>query len=155
MSAWRVRESNVCIWDQPAVRARLRSFVDLPEGQGLARRRHSALPQITRSVTEPDMEKLVPLDTKIVPEAAVSGAVALATESDTMLSFNASDGSQYGCAIVRFKHSNIHKFGYPNDEAWSGIPRTRGGTNTANKRQSPAEVASGRLALERDTRIGA
>jgi hypothetical protein len=72
------------------------------------------------------MEKVVPLDTKILPEAAVSGAVALATESETMLSFNASDGSQYGCAIVRFKHCNIHKFGYPNDEASSGIPRTRG-----------------------------
>lgn len=78
------------------------------------------------------MEKVVPLETDITPEAAVSGAIALANEYDTMLSFNATrlmpDGlyQNVGCAIVRFQHCLISKFGYPNDEAWSGIPRTRG-----------------------------
>ena len=78
------------------------------------------------------MENVIPLDTDITPEAAVSGAVVLANENDTMLSFNAmrlqSDGRYHdaGCAIVRFELCSISKFGYPNDEAWSGIPRTRG-----------------------------
>lgn len=31
-----------------------------------------------------------------------------------------------GTALVEFKRCAITKFGYPNDEAWSGIPRTRG-----------------------------
>ena len=77
------------------------------------------------------MEKVIPLDTDIAPEAAISGAVVLATERHTMLSFNATrlqrDGLRHdvGCAIVRFQRCIISKFGYPNDEAWSGIPRTR------------------------------
>lgn len=31
-----------------------------------------------------------------------------------------------GTALVEFPRCSITKFGYPNDEAWSGIPRTRG-----------------------------
>lgn len=78
------------------------------------------------------MEKVIPLETDITPEAAVSGAIVLANELDTMLSFNAMrlmpDGLYHdaGCAIVRFELCSISKFGYPNDEAWSGIPRTQG-----------------------------
>jgi hypothetical protein len=78
------------------------------------------------------MEKVISLETDITPEAAVSGAIVLANEYDTMLSFNAMrlmpDGRYHdaGCAIVRFELCSISKFGYPNDEAWSGIPRTRG-----------------------------
>ncbi|MFT3722509.1 MAG: hypothetical protein QM773_02895 [Hyphomonadaceae bacterium] len=78
------------------------------------------------------MEKVIPLETDITPEAAVSGANVLANEHDTMLSFNATrlmpDGLYHdvGCAIVRFDRCLISKFGYPNDEAWDGIPRTRG-----------------------------
>jgi len=78
------------------------------------------------------LERVVPLDTDIGPEAAVSGAIVFQTEHETMLSFNATrlhpDGRYYdaGCAVVRFKRCNISKFGYPNDEAWSGIPRTKG-----------------------------
>jgi len=77
------------------------------------------------------MEKVIPLDTDITPEAAISGAVVLATELQTMLSFNGMrlqrDGLYHdvGRAIVRFQHCIISKFGYPNDEAWGGIPRTR------------------------------
>jgi hypothetical protein len=109
------------------------------------------------------MEKIVPLDTDISPEAAISGAVVLANEYDTMLSFNAmrlnSDGLYYnaGCAIVRFELCRISKFGYPNDEAWVGIPKTKGLTygcyevlNSAwneelcelNKHSFPASVPS-------------
>ena len=78
------------------------------------------------------MEKIVPLDIDVRPEAAVSGALVLADERDTVLSFNAmrrqSDGYYHnaGFAIFRFECCQIFKFGYPNDEAWAGIPRTRG-----------------------------
>lgn len=78
------------------------------------------------------MEKVVPLVTDIKPEASVSGAQLLTDEYNTILSFNAlrlmPDGFCHdaGCAVVRFEACSVSKFGYPNDEAWSGIPRTRG-----------------------------
>lgn len=78
------------------------------------------------------MEKIIPLDRELSPEAAVSGAVVLATEFETMLCFNAmrrqSDGMYrgIGLAVVRFDLCVQSKFGYPNDEAHFSIPRTRG-----------------------------
>jgi hypothetical protein len=85
-----------------------------------------------------ETESLVELNLGVTPEAAVSGAVLLQTEETAFLSFNAMrdttrptpHGGFYkeeaGTAVVELVHCSITKFGYPNDEAWSGIPRTRG-----------------------------
>ena len=83
-------------------------------------------------------EALVELNLGVTPEAAISGAVLLQTEKKAFLAFNAMrdtarpapHGGFYkeeaGTAVVELVHCSITKFGYPNDEAWSGIPRTRG-----------------------------
>lgn len=83
-------------------------------------------------------EKLVEVDIGVTPEAAVSGAVLLQTEEKAFLLFNAMrdgsrpfpDGGFYkeaaGVALVELVGCSITKFGYPNDEAWSGIPLTKG-----------------------------
>jgi hypothetical protein len=77
------------------------------------------------------MEDIVELDVGCTPEAAVSGPVLLQTDNSTVLTFNAmckSDKGKLvdaGTAIVEFEICSITKFGYPNDEAWCGIPRTR------------------------------
>jgi hypothetical protein len=76
-------------------------------------------------------EEIVPLDSDITPAADVSDAVVFASDDNTFLKFNAlrqmPDGTfeQAGYAIVRFEHCLIHKFGYPNDEAYFSIPRTK------------------------------
>lgn len=78
------------------------------------------------------MERIVELDIGCTPEAAVSGAVLFQTETSTFLTFNAmreaNNGKvvRAGTAVVEFKHCTITQFGYPNDEAWAGIPRTQG-----------------------------
>lgn len=73
------------------------------------------------------------LDVGFMPEAAISGAVLLQSEHSAYLIFNAMKpvigSSRYkdaGLAICRFPGFSITKFGYPNDEAWSSIPRTQG-----------------------------
>lgn len=83
-------------------------------------------------------EKLIELNIGITPEAAVSGAVLLQTEEKAFLLFNAMrdssrpfpEGGFYkedaGVAVVELVGCSITKFGYPNDEAWNGIPLTRG-----------------------------
>lgn len=77
------------------------------------------------------MERIIELNIGCWPEAAVSGPVLLQTEVSAFLTFNAvregADGKlvDAGTAIVEFKRCSITKFGYPNDEAWSGIPRTK------------------------------
>jgi hypothetical protein len=83
-------------------------------------------------------EHIVELNLGITPEAAVSGAVLIQTELSTFLTFNAirptdrpfPHGGFYtetaGIALLEFVGCSITKFGYPNDEAWNGIPRTRG-----------------------------
>ncbi len=77
-------------------------------------------------------ETIVQLALECRPEAAVSGAVLVQTESRTILTFNAvrrmSDGFDHpaGTALVEFPGCCVSRFGYPNDEAWSAIPRTRG-----------------------------
>jgi hypothetical protein len=85
-----------------------------------------------------DVESIVELDIGVTPEAAVSGAVLLQTEERAFLMFNAMrdtlrptpHGGSYkedaGRAIVELVLCSVTKFGYPNDEAWSHIPRTRG-----------------------------
>jgi hypothetical protein len=85
-----------------------------------------------------DKERVVELHFGITPEAAVSGAVLLQTEESTFLTFNAmqttnrsSPGGGYysedaGTAVVEFTVCAATKFGYPNDEAWGHIPRTKG-----------------------------
>lgn len=85
-----------------------------------------------------EQETITELDLGCRPEAAVSGAVVVQTEHSTFLTFNAMrptdrmspHGGPYmkgaGVALVEFEMCAITKFGYPNDEAWSGIPRTRG-----------------------------
>jgi hypothetical protein len=76
-------------------------------------------------------ETIVPLDLGCRPEAAVSGAVLVQTEYSTFLSFNAvrlmGDGRLHsvGTALVEFSHCTMTRFGYPNDEARWGIPRTK------------------------------
>jgi hypothetical protein len=84
------------------------------------------------------IEEIVELDLGCKPEAAISGAVLVKTEQSTFLTFNAMKqssrvhprGGYYwenaGTAVCEFRLCAITKFGYPNDEAWSGIPRTRG-----------------------------
>jgi hypothetical protein len=77
-------------------------------------------------------EVVVPLDLGCRPEAAVSGAVLVQTEHSTFLTFNAvrlGDDGRYhpvGTALVEFPGCTLTKFGHPNDEAWSVIPRTKG-----------------------------
>jgi hypothetical protein len=76
-------------------------------------------------------ERIVKLDVGCVPEAAISGPVLLQSDYSTFLVFNAMqerDGAYHdaGHAIVTFERCSITKFGYPNDEAWHAIPRTRG-----------------------------
>ncbi len=71
------------------------------------------------------------LDIGCRPEAAVSGPILIQSDFSTTLIFNAKKKIQgmyqiAGLAIVNFKVCSITKFGYPNDEAWSAIPRTRG-----------------------------
>jgi hypothetical protein len=85
-----------------------------------------------------DIEKVVELNLGVTPEAAVSGAVVVQTEHSTILTFNAMrktdkpfpGGGFYredaGTAIVHFTRCTASKFGYPNDEAWGSIPRTKG-----------------------------
>ncbi|MGA1842991.1 MAG: hypothetical protein ACMUIS_00325 [bacterium] len=85
-----------------------------------------------------EKEKIIELDLGITPEAAISGPVLLQTDYSTFLTFNAMkdtdkpfpDGGYYkeeaGTAIVELIGCQITKFGYPNDEAWAGIPRTKG-----------------------------
>jgi len=78
-----------------------------------------------------DMERIVKLDVGCRPEAAVSGPVLLQTDDATFLTFNAvretADGTyaDAGTAIIEFKACSATKFGYPNDEAWIAIPRTK------------------------------
>jgi hypothetical protein len=78
-------------------------------------------------------EKVHPIDIGFVPEAAVSGAILLQSEYSTYLIFNAMTpmaGSERlvdaGRAVCEFVGCTITKFGYPNDEAWGAIPRTKG-----------------------------
>lgn len=83
-------------------------------------------------------EQLIELHIGVTPEAAISGAVLLQTEEKAFLIFNAMrdttrpfpDGGFYkedaGIALVELVGCTITKFGYPNDEAWSGIPLTNG-----------------------------
>lgn len=76
-------------------------------------------------------EEIRVLDVGCAPEAAVSGPILIQSEDFTTLIFNAVKlvGEVYedaGRAVVRFVGCSITKFGYPNDEAWSAIPRTHG-----------------------------
>lgn len=78
-------------------------------------------------------ESVFPIDIGVVPEAAVSGPVLLQSDQSTFLIFNAmkrhpstESYTDAGLAICEFPGCRITKFGYPNDEAWSAIPRTRG-----------------------------
>lgn len=85
-----------------------------------------------------ETERLVELNLGVTPEAAISGAVLLQTEDKAFLAFNAMRDStrpapyggfykeEAGTAVVELVQCSITKFGYPNDEAWKGIPRTRG-----------------------------
>ncbi|HEX4797440.1 MAG TPA: hypothetical protein VH370_26840 [Humisphaera sp.] len=86
----------------------------------------------------PEPETVIELELGCRPEAAISRAVLVQTESSAFLTFNAMRptdrmspyGGPYmeeaGVALVEFEMCSITKFGYPNDEAWRGIPRTRG-----------------------------
>ena len=77
-------------------------------------------------------ERIVKLEIGYLPEPGVSGPALFQTELTTVLTFNAypETGSQgfedSGTAIIEFIGCDSTKFGYPNDEAWRGIPRTSG-----------------------------
>jgi hypothetical protein len=83
-------------------------------------------------------EQVVEVDLGVTPEAAVSGAVLIQTEHRAFLTFNAMrptnrpfpHGGFYkedaGTAVVELIGCSLTKFGYPNDEAWRNIPRTKG-----------------------------
>jgi hypothetical protein len=72
-------------------------------------------------------ERIVPLDLGLTPWADVSGALLLQSEYSAFLLFNARkvDGGEEGRAVIAFENCTATRFGYPNDEAWYGIPRTR------------------------------
>ncbi len=82
--------------------------------------------------------QLVEVDIGVTPEAAISGAVLLQSDERAFLTFNAMrdttrpspHGGFYtedaGTAVIELVGCTITKFGYPNDEAWSGIPLTKG-----------------------------
>lgn len=90
------------------------------------------------TATMAESESIIELELGCRPEAAVSGAVLVQTEYNTFLTFNAMRAtdrmSPYGgpfmddagIALIEFEMCSVTKFGYPNDEAWGGIPRTRG-----------------------------
>jgi len=76
-------------------------------------------------------ESIRALDLGFRPEAAVSGAILLQSELSATLICNAvfQTAGKYksaGLAIIEFEVCSITKFGYPNDEAWGAIPRTKG-----------------------------
>lgn len=76
-------------------------------------------------------EQLIELDLGIVPEAAVSGALVLQSESSTFVTFNAmrADGHgrrvDAGTAVIEFRRCLLSRFGLPNDEALPGHPLAR------------------------------
>jgi hypothetical protein len=77
------------------------------------------------------METIVRLDGGCSPDAAVSDAILLESEYSTFLVFRAQRQPDSGCddagwAVVEFDSCSITKFGYPNDEARSAIPRLTG-----------------------------
>lgn len=76
-------------------------------------------------------EEIRVLDVGCSPEAAVSAPILLQSDDVTTLIFNAvrlvdTEYEEAGRAVVKFAGCSITKFGYPNDEAWAAIPRTRG-----------------------------
>jgi len=83
-------------------------------------------------------DEIVELDLGVRPDAGVSGAVVLQTESMTILTFIAvcstSETSPRGDkylepdqrAIVEFQRCLLTRFGHPNDEARWGIPKYAG-----------------------------
>lgn len=82
-------------------------------------------------------DDIIELDLGVTPESAVSGAVCLQTEAATFLTFNALRATNRpfpyggffmedaGTAVVEFTGCAVSRFGYPNDEARSGIPQYR------------------------------
>ena len=69
-----------------------------------------------------ERDRIVDLKLGILPEAAVSGAVLLQTETSAHLLFNAMRGGEdAGLAVVEFTRCLLTRFGYPNDEARWGI----------------------------------
>ncbi len=73
-------------------------------------------------------EAIVELHLGCTPEAAISGAVLVQTEISTFsdLQCHESDSRSDWNRLGRVDACTITKFGYPNDEAWDGIPRTSG-----------------------------
>jgi hypothetical protein len=82
-----------------------------------------------------EKDKVVELDLGCSPEAAVSGALLLQSESCAYLTFNAvrpGRGGLYeaaGTAVVEIVMCGTTKFGYPNDEALAGHPLYSKGVN--------------------------
>jgi hypothetical protein len=76
-------------------------------------------------------EEIKSLDLGFQPEGAVSGAVLLQSEVSTTLTCNARQEingrmEPAGTAVIEFEICHLAKFGHPNDEAWTAIPRTKG-----------------------------
>ena len=81
--------------------------------------------------------EIVDLELPVTPEAAISGPVLVQTDYLTVLTFNAmretdrpTDWGGYykesaGTAIIEFRGLSVTRFGYPNDEVWSKVPRTK------------------------------
>lgn len=79
------------------------------------------------------MEQFKEIELQFVPDTGAPNPVLLQTDSSAALLFGArerlKDGtlSQVdGNAVIRFPTCHVTKFGYPNDEAASGIPRFQG-----------------------------
>lgn len=78
-------------------------------------------------------ERVSIIDVGFVPEAAISGPVLLQSEEATFLIFNAmifdAETKSYddaGLAVCHFPGCIATKFGFPDDQAWSKMPRTCG-----------------------------
>lgn len=81
------------------------------------------------------MQRVVPLDLRFRPEAAISWPVVLQHERLLLLSFNAVDTTvlphpPLGRAVVEFFDPLLTRFGYPNDEALEGHPLYAAGLDT-------------------------
>jgi hypothetical protein len=80
-----------------------------------------------------DVEHVVDLDLGFRPEAAISGALLLRSETLAILTFNAMRRTAVdrledaGTAVIEFARCLLTKFGLPNDEALPGHPLFRHG----------------------------
>ncbi|QDU47118.1 hypothetical protein Mal52_56460 [Symmachiella dynata] len=125
-----IADLNRAVADEDATLSRLVSFehgsrerVEMELRYNTVRNSAAAIRRELATVT--GEEHAVWLDLGVRPEAAISGAVLIQTESRCYLIFNASNldvDGRAAQAIAEFKYPRNTRFGAPNDEALSGHP---------------------------------